>query len=246
MNNMLNNIENTLLIEILASIFKDNKKLFKSVSKQIKEVKKKTNMNKYKVKYIDVETIAESLVYLNKNSIEKIFVQTYIILLEYGNETELDFSLLYIIFSKLGDLRIDELKYLVHQYQKGEGTLEEIYSSSDFKKIANKTKLKALKLFNTLKTSDPSKINVEKLNNLNKGALIKVWGHVLKMLKMINSPEIPSHIKAIAIGALLYAIVPIDAIPDSVPVAGLVDDAAIVTFAFDQISKLIKARTNTG
>jgi len=242
---MLNNIENTLLIEILVNIFKDNRKLFKSVSKQIKEVKKKTNMKKYKVKHIDVETITESLVYLNRNSIEKIFVQTYIILLDHGDETKLDFSLLYTIFSKLGNLRIDELKYLVHQYQKGEGTLEEIYSSSDFNKIANKTKLKALKLFNTLKTSDASKINVTKLNKLNKGALIKVWDHVLKMQKVVNSPEIPSHIKTIAIGALLYAIIPIDAIPDYVPVAGLVDDAAIVAFAFDQISKLIKARTNT-
>ena len=79
---------------------------------------------------------------------------------------------------------------------------------------------------------------------MNKGALIKVWGQVVKMLKIINSPKMPSHVKTIAIGALLYTIIPIDAIPDYIPVAGLVDDAAVITFAFDQINKLIKTRTS--
>ena len=123
----------------------------------------KINMKKYKIKQKDIETITESLVFLNRKSIEKIFVQTYILLLEWSNDTELDSSLLNTIFSKLGESRIDDLKYLVHQYQKGEGTLEEIYSLNDMKTIENKTKLKVKKHFS---------INMNPSQVIEKGLLI--------------------------------------------------------------------------
>ena len=237
---MLNELENTLLIEILVNIYQPKKRFYKPVPKNIRKLMKRINIDKYKIIHQDIEIITESLVYLNRSSVEKIFVQTYILLLEWSNNTEVDFSVLSTIFSKLGDSRRNDLRDLVHKYQKG----EEIYSRNDIKTIENKTKSKAFKLFNTLKSTDSSKINVTALNKLNKGSLIKVWGKVAKMLKIINSPKIPSHIKTIAIGALLYAIIPVDAIPDYIPVAGLVDDAAVITFAFDQINKLIKSQTH--
>ncbi len=241
---MLNKVENTLLIEILVNMYQPKKRFYKPVPNHIRKLIKRINIKKYKVIHQDVETITESLVYLNRKSIEKVFVQTYILLLEWENETKINYTLLSTIFSKLGDSRINVLKDLVHKYQKGEGTLEEIYPLNDMKTIENKTRLKALNLFNTFKSTDASKINVIELNKLNKGALLNVWEQVVKMVKLINNPKIPSHIKAIAIGALLYVIIPVDAIPDYIPVAGLVDDAAVIAFAFDQINKLIKNRTN--
>ncbi len=244
MNNMLNKIENILLIEILIYIYQPNRRFYKPVPKNIRLLMKKIHMKKYKIRYHDLNTINESLVFLNRKSIEKIFVQTYILLLEWNNDIEFNYSTLNDIFSKLGESRIEDLKNMAHKYQNGESSLEEIFTQSEVEAVESKIKTKALKLFNKFQSTDTSKINVIELNKLNKGVLMKVWGKVVKILKILNNPNIPSHIKAIAVGALLYVIIPIDAIPDYIPVGGLVDDAAVITFAFEQISKLIRNNSN--
>jgi uncharacterized membrane protein YkvA (DUF1232 family) len=42
--------------------------------------------------------------------------------------------------------------------------------------------------------------------------------------------DVPWETIALAIGALIYFLSPIDLIPDPIPVAGYVDDAAVVAF----------------
>ena len=44
---------------------------------------------------------------------------------------------------------------------------------------------------------------------------------------------------AIIIGAILYVISPIDAIPDFIPIAGWIDDIAVVGWAMNSLSKVI-------
>ena len=44
-------------------------------------------------------------------------------------------------------------------------------------------------------------------------------------------------VKAIAIGALLYLIFPLDAIPDIIPALGLTDDVAVITVAISNLTK---------
>lgn len=51
----------------------------------------------------------------------------------------------------------------------------------------------------------------------------------LKMLyEFMRDPAAPAQAKLVAIGALLYFILPIDLVPDVIPVLGYVDDAAVV------------------
>lgn len=48
------------------------------------------------------------------------------------------------------------------------------------------------------------------------------------LYRFMLDPNAPPHGKAVAIGALLYFITPLDMIPDVIPVLGMVDDAAAI------------------
>ena len=77
---------------------------------------------------------------------------------------------------------------------------------------------------------DIDKIN-SKIGVMNEGALSEIWDKVTSLWALIKDPQAAWASKAIAIGALLYVISPIDAIPDIIPVLGLTDDAAVVVGA---------------
>jgi len=53
-------------------------------------------------------------------------------------------------------------------------------------------------------------------------------------------PETPRRVKAILLGALVYFIVPIDAIPDVILGLGFTDDAAVFWLAYRQVKNYIK------
>jgi len=53
----------------------------------------------------------------------------------------------------------------------------------------------------------------------------------IALYRYMTDPKVPWYRKGVAIGALAYFILPIDAIPDFVPVVGYLDDAGILTAA---------------
>lgn len=71
----------------------------------------------------------------------------------------------------------------------------------------------------------------EKLTDMNRGPIKKIWNDVLTLWKMIIDPSASWTSKAVAIGAVLYLISPLDGIPDLLPLVGLTDDAAVILAA---------------
>lgn len=57
---------------------------------------------------------------------------------------------------------------------------------------------------------------------------------------LIRDPKVNLGVKATAVLAILYFVSPLDAIPDMVPLTGLLDDAAVITAALTIIGPLIK------
>ncbi len=79
----------------------------------------------------------------------------------------------------------------------------------------------------------------DNLDKMNRGPLKKVWGKVTRLWEAFKSPDTPASAKAIIIGALLYAVSPLDVIPDVIPVLGLTDDAGVIGLAFTQVMRLV-------
>jgi uncharacterized membrane protein YkvA (DUF1232 family) len=72
-------------------------------------------------------------------------------------------------------------------------------------------------------------IHKSKIEKTNIGSRFKT------MLKMISDKEfsLDPRTKLIYVGALAYTVMPLDAIPDYIPVVGLLDDATVLKIVWD-------------
>ncbi len=61
------------------------------------------------------------------------------------------------------------------------------------------------------------------------------------LLKTLSAPKIPMSSRAIAVGALLYFLNPMDLIPDALPGVGYLDDLSVASVAISAIVKKSKA-----
>ena len=62
---------------------------------------------------------------------------------------------------------------------------------------------------------------------------------VLLLYYVLMSPDVPMKYKSIIIGALGYFILPVDLIPDFIPVAGYTDDMAAVLAVLKTVSSCV-------
>ncbi|MBN8707065.1 MAG: DUF1232 domain-containing protein [Bacteroidetes bacterium] len=87
------------------------------------------------------------------------------------------------------------------------------------------------------KNANPEDIQKIKANlsGMKRGPIADIWDKVQLLWKMICDPDAAWWAKAIAIGALIYLISPIDAIPDFIPVVGLTDDVGVILLAVSQV-----------
>ena len=67
----------------------------------------------------------------------------------------------------------------------------------------------------------------------------KLVYYVLLLYYVMKAPGTPLDVKASIVGALAYVIVPIDLIPDAIPVAGFTDDLGAVTYAVGMVADYI-------
>jgi len=81
-----------------------------------------------------------------------------------------------------------------------------------------------------------------KLENLVKNlpsVLSQMWDDIKLMMSLIidykdgNYKEVPWKVIASIVGAIIYLIMPIDIIPDFIPIAGYMDDAYVLKLALD-------------
>ena len=71
-----------------------------------------------------------------------------------------------------------------------------------------------------------------KVKSVAKKAGVKVVYVALILYYELTDPDIDAKEKAVIIGALVYFILPIDLIPDAIPVAGFTDDLAALLAAY--------------
>ena len=69
---------------------------------------------------------------------------------------------------------------------------------------------------------------------------LEVVEQALSMYYALQDPNTPAWAKSIIIGALIYFISPVDAIPDFIPVVGLSDDIGVLAGALATVTMHIK------
>jgi uncharacterized membrane protein YkvA (DUF1232 family) len=75
----------------------------------------------------------------------------------------------------------------------------------------------------------------------NKGPLAEVWTYLMALFRLLQAyisrdyVDIPWGSIVMIIGAIIYFVSPVDLIPDFLPVAGMIDDAAVVGFVVIQV-----------
>lgn len=67
-----------------------------------------------------------------------------------------------------------------------------------------------------------------KLSGMNRGAIARIWADVLSLWQTAADSNAAWASRAMAIGALVYLISPLDVVPDVFPAVGLTDDAAVI------------------
>ena len=79
------------------------------------------------------------------------------------------------------------------------------------------------------------------------GPLRRIWDELTTFIRMVHSwsrgqyRKAPWRSMAFVLGALLYFVSPIDAIPDFIPLVGFVDDAFVIALVMRAIRKDVKA-----
>jgi uncharacterized membrane protein YkvA (DUF1232 family) len=74
-----------------------------------------------------------------------------------------------------------------------------------------------------------------------KGPLTEVWNYLQALFRLFSAytrrqyTEIPWQSILLVATAILYFVIPADLIPDFIPIAGLVDDAAVIAFIVARI-----------
>ena len=79
-----------------------------------------------------------------------------------------------------------------------------------------------------------------KLGAMNRGPMVKIWDKVQLLWSFIKDPNVAWGKKATAVGSLVYLISPLDAVPDFIPGAGLLDDVAVILFVAQMLAESLK------
>ena len=77
---------------------------------------------------------------------------------------------------------------------------------------------------------------LEAVQGLAKRAGMEVVRKALQLFYVLRRPETPAWAKRTVIGALAYLVLPIDAIPDLLPLVGFTDDLAVITAALSTVA----------
>lgn len=77
---------------------------------------------------------------------------------------------------------------------------------------------------------------IKNLSKMKKGKIAQIWNQVQLLYRMVTDPKAAWKSRALAIGALVYLISPLDLIPDFAPGVGLLDDVAAILLVVRTLS----------
>ena len=133
----------------------------------------------------------------------------------------------------------DEIKVEVSEEVKEEIVQDVIVE--DFEKvkesIAHDPGPKKLMFYEKLRARFAGKIPQDGRMNKISDYLFLLPDYFILLCRLLMEERVTNQTKAFILGVIAYVMLPIDIIPDFIPVVGFVDDLILVVFALDQIMK---------
>jgi uncharacterized membrane protein YkvA (DUF1232 family) len=81
--------------------------------------------------------------------------------------------------------------------------------------------------------------NVDMKINRNKKSIFKVISHLKALKRYMMDKDIKWYRKSLVIAALIYFVVPIDAMPDFAPIVGYLDDIGVIAWTIKFLGREI-------
>lgn len=197
-------------------------------------VEKMYRLNGYEYKNLTKDDIRFDLSKMNENDVLNILTHAVLLALVDGEFSTNEQILVRSYFDLMSLESASKMQKLIDKFGKQEFDVRDFFLSNRTDQDVLDESLEMLNDFSNCTTDD---IDETLLMKMKRGPIKKIWNQVLILWDTVENQKTDKSMKVLAIGALIYLISPIDAMPDMIPILGLADDASIIAYVISQVNK---------
>lgn len=233
----LGKAQKEILFELLKQVVEINGTVTDSEKNMMEELTKTYHMKNYEYQNLTKSNIRAHLEDMKEKDVLNILTHCVLFALQDGEFENDKQEFLSTFFYLLSIESSEQMQHFIAKYS----TLD-VDDNSFFYQGHSEQEVfdESVIMMNKFSADEDAMIDESKLNKMQRGPIKNVWEQVMKLFTVVMDPKSDKAMKAIGIGALLYLISPIDAIPDIIPMLGLTDDVSVILYAVTQLNKFIK------
>lgn len=202
------------------------------------------DIEEIEVNFIDKENLYEEFNNFTEKERADLLAHIILLVLVDGHFAEEEKEIINKLLKTVSLDNLVALQKIIEEYGKISIDLKDIliniHNQNEVITTNNIETSESIEIFNKFSNQSADNLDDSSIFEMKKGPVKKVWAKVLSLWEVVKNPNVGKAQKAIAIGALIYLITPIDAVPDILPAVGLTDDVGIITFAVTQLASLIE------
>jgi len=222
-----------ILLELLKLMAETDGNVTHDEMEMILKIKKMYRIKDYKYVNMTKDDIRLHLTEMKESDVLNILTHAVLLALADGKITTNEQVLIRSYFDLLSLDSASSMQKLIDKHGESDFDVRDFFLSNRTEQDILDESLDMLHDFSEGSIED---IDESLLMKMKRGPINKIWYQVMNLWDTVRDPKTEKKIKAICIGALIYLISPIDAIPDVIPFLGLTDDAGIIAFAISQLS----------
>jgi uncharacterized membrane protein YkvA (DUF1232 family) len=225
--------EKEILLELLKLISEIDGNVTHDEMDMIYQLKMIYSIKNYEYKNYSQDDIRSFFEDMNEIDVSNLLTHAILLGLADGTFDSKEQELIRSYFDLVSLENAGKMQKLIDKFATNRFDIKELLTNPSNDEI----NIESMDMMNGFSKNSVEDIDEGLLMKMRKGPIKKVWNQVMNLWFVVNNPNNDKKAKAIAVGALLYLIFPLDAIPDLIPILGLTDDVTIVTIAISNLAK---------
>jgi len=225
--------EQEILLELLKLVSEIDRNVTYDEMDMIYQLKMNYGIKDYEFENYSRDDIRRLFEEMNKIDVLNLFTHAILLGLTDGKIDSNEQELIKSYFDLVSLENAGEMQKLIDKFATSKFDIKELFVRPSNDEI----NIESMDMMNDFSNNSAEDINENSLMKMQKGPIKKVWFQVMNLWTVVNDQNSANKVKAIATGALLYLIFPLDAIPDIIPALGLTDDVAVITYAISNLTK---------